>query len=137
MTFEQTMHTIESHLEAMEVEYHRLLEENRLLHKYLSAYTQRDLHEEEENAIKNGESVLNKEERVELKRLVIQKSLIELKENFYQLKTNTFKSIVEIKMSELRKKEEKVMYLQFGRDGEPEPVWVTSKMPNNPPKKGN
>ncbi len=31
MTFEQTMHTIESHLEALQAEYDRLLEENNQL----------------------------------------------------------------------------------------------------------
>ena len=31
MTFEQTIHTIESHLEALQAEYDRLLEENNQL----------------------------------------------------------------------------------------------------------
>ncbi len=31
MTFEQTMHTIESHLEALQADYDRLLEENNQL----------------------------------------------------------------------------------------------------------
>jgi hypothetical protein len=33
MTFEQTMHTIESHLKALQADYDRLLEENNQLKK--------------------------------------------------------------------------------------------------------
>jgi hypothetical protein len=36
MTFEQTMHTIESHLEALQAEYDRLLEENNQLKEQLN-----------------------------------------------------------------------------------------------------
>lgn len=35
MTFEQTMHTIESHLEALQADYDRLLEENSQLKEYI------------------------------------------------------------------------------------------------------
>lgn len=42
MTFEQTMHTIESQLEALQVDYDRLLEENSELKEQLKALSDED-----------------------------------------------------------------------------------------------
>lgn len=42
MTFEQTMHTIESHLEALQADYDRLLEENNQLKEQLKALSDED-----------------------------------------------------------------------------------------------